>query len=155
MILQALNRYYDILLRDPHIEIAPFGYSTVGVSFALNISTEGKLLDVLPQFAQEQRGKKTIEVPRSMVVPAQVKRASNVTANFLWDNAAYVLGISDQDDAKPRYSRERFEAFRESNSDLLANVDSVAPRPCWLSCNSMTLLRRVHIRSSPIIWMRC
>ncbi len=128
MILQALNRYYDILLKDQSINIPRLGYSTVGVSFALNISTEGELLDVLPLYDQEQRGKKTVEVPRSMVVPAQVKRASNVAANFLWDNTAYVLGISDQDDAKPRYSRERFEAFRQSNSELLARVDSPAAR---------------------------
>ena len=100
MILQALNRYYDILLNDRNIEIAPFGYSTVGVSFALNISAEGELLDVLPQFIQEQRGKKTVEVPRPMVVPAQVKASVNVAANFLWDSATYVLGISDQDEAK-------------------------------------------------------
>ena len=126
MILQALNRYYDILLNDRNIEIAPFGYSTVGVSFALNISAEGELLDALPLYDQEQRGKKTVEVPRPMVVPAQVKRASNVAANFLWDNTTYVLGISDQDEAKPRYSRERFEAFRQSSSDLLSGVDSPA-----------------------------
>jgi len=128
MILQALNRYYGILLEDPAIDIAPFGYNSVGVSFALNLSDTGDLLDVLPLVAQEQRGKKTIEVPRSMVVPAQVKRASNVAANFLWDNTTYVLGISDQDDAKPRYSKERFEAFRQFNCDLLAGVDSVAAR---------------------------
>ena len=82
MILQALNRYYDILLKDRNIEIAPFGYSTVGVSFALNISAEGELLDVLPQFTQEQRGKKTVEVPRPMVVPAAVKRSSQCRREF-------------------------------------------------------------------------
>ncbi len=128
MILQALNRYYDILLNDPVIEIAPFGYSTVGVSYALNLSPAGDLLDVLPLFAQEQRGKKMVDVPRSMAVPAQVKRSANVAANFLWDNATYVLGISDQDEAKPRYSRDRFEAFRQLNSDLLVSVDSDAAR---------------------------
>jgi CRISPR-associated protein Csd1 len=128
MILQALNRYYDILLKDQSVNIPRLGYSTVGVSFALNISAEGELLDVLPLYDQEQRGKKTVEVPRSIVVPAQVKRASNVTANFLWDNPTYVLGISDQDEAKPRYSRERFEAFRQLNSDLLAGVDNPAAR---------------------------
>lgn len=128
MILQALNRYYEILLRDPHIGIAPFGYSTVGISFALNLSAEGELLDVLPQYIEEQRGKKTVEVPRPMVVPAQIKRASNVAANFAWDNATYVLGVSDQDEVKPRYSRERFEAFRQLNGDLLAGVDSPAAR---------------------------
>ena len=128
MILQALNRYYDILLKDQSINIPRLGYSTVGVSFALNISAQGELLDVLPLYDQEQRGKKAVEVPRSMVVPAQVKRASNVTANFLWDNPTYVLGISDQDETKPRYSRERFEAFRQSNRDLLAGADSPAAR---------------------------
>lgn len=128
MILQALNRYYDILCEDATTEIATFGYSTVGVSFALNISADGELLDVLPLFAQVQRGKKTVDVPRSMMVPAQVKRSVNVAANFLWDNATYMLGISNQDDAKPRYSRERFEAFRQMNTDLLASVDSNVAR---------------------------
>lgn len=124
MILQALNRYYDIVLKD----LIPFGYSTVGMSYALNISSAGELLDVLPLLVQEQRGKKTVDVPRSMVVPAQVKRSVNVAGNFLWDNAPYVLGISDQDVSKPKYSRERFESFRQTNSDLLAGVDSDAAR---------------------------
>lgn len=128
MILQALNRYYDILCQDDSVEIARAGYSTVGVSFALNISEQGELLDVLPQFNQEQRGKKTVEVPRTMVVPAAVKRASNVAANFLWDNATYVLGVSARDDVKPRHSQERFDAFRQLNSDILTHVDSSAAR---------------------------
>ena len=78
MILQSLNRYYDILLEDPDTKIAAFGYSTVGVSFALDISRDGELLNVLPLFDQVQRGKKMVEVPRTMIVPAQVKRAVNV-----------------------------------------------------------------------------
>ena len=128
MILQALNRYYDILLKDPKTEIAPFGYSTVGISFALNISAQGKLLDVLPQFMQEQRGKKMVERPRSMIVPQQIKRASNVAPNFLWDNGVYVLGISDKDETKPRYSSERFGAFCQLHRDLLSGVDCEAAR---------------------------
>lgn len=132
MLLQALNRYYDILLQDDTVEIAPFGYSTVGVSFALNISEQGELLDILPMYEQVQRGKKTVEVARQMVVPAAVKRSVNVAPNFLWDNAVYVLGISDQDDTKPRYSRERFAAFREFQRELLSGVDSEAARAVLL-----------------------
>ena len=56
MILQSLNRYYDILLKDFDTKIAPFGYSSVGVSFALDISQDGELLNVLPLFEQVQRG---------------------------------------------------------------------------------------------------
>ncbi len=128
MILQALNRYYDILLEDEDVKVAPFGYSAVGVSFALDISQGGELLNILPLFDQVQRGKKMIEVTHSMIVPAQVKRARNIASNFLWDNVIYVLGISDRDEENPEYSEERFEAFRQWNSDLLAGVDSDAAR---------------------------
>ena len=78
MILQALHRYYDILCQDPAVDIAPFGYSTVGVSFALNLSPAGRLLDVLPQFTQEQRGKKLVEAPRSMVVLDPISTSSSI-----------------------------------------------------------------------------
>jgi CRISPR-associated protein Csd1 len=128
MILQALNRYYDILLEDEEAKIAPFGYSTVGISFALDIAQDGELLNALPLFEQVQRGKKMVEVTRSMIVPAQVKRARNIASNFLWDNVTYVLGISDRDEETPEYSQERFEAFRQWNCDVLAGVDSDAAR---------------------------
>lgn len=123
MILQSLNRYYDILLDDPDAKIAAFGYSTVGISFALDISREGELLNVLPLFDQVQRGKKMVEVSRTMIVPAQVKRSVGITPNFLWDNTVYVLGISERDEEKPEYSQDRFKAFCQWNSDLLADVD--------------------------------
>lgn len=126
MILQALNRYYDILANDPDVDIARFGYSTVPVSFALNISEDGELLDVLPQFVQEQRGKKMVERPRPMIVPQQIKRSSGIKANFLCDNTAYVLGMSDKDEAKPMYAQKRFEAFRELHKSLLNGVSNSA-----------------------------
>ena len=94
----------------------------MGVSFALNISADGDLLDVLPLFDQVQRGKKTVEVPRRMTVPAQAKRSVNIAPNFLWDNAVYVLGLSDKDAA---YWRIRFDSFRAHNIELLQGADSV------------------------------
>lgn len=126
MILQALNRYYDILLKqkDSKDKIAPFGYSTVGVSFALNLSSDGELLEILPLFDQVQRGKKTVEVPRSFVLPQQVKRSVNIAPNFLWDNSVYVLGISDRDETDPQYSGDRFGAFRQLHMTLLGGLDS-------------------------------
>jgi CRISPR-associated protein Csd1 len=128
MVLQALNRYYDLLLEDPKTEIAPFGYSMVGVSFALNLSPQGELLDILPLFDQVQRGKNLIDVPRQMMLPQQVKRSVNIAPNFLWDNCAYVLGVSSNDDEKPLYSLDRFQAFRELHIRLLENSDSLAAR---------------------------
>lgn len=127
MILQALYRYYKILADDPDTDIARFGYSTVGVSFALNLAPDGELLDVLPVFAQVQRGKKMVEAPRQMVLPQQEKRSVNVAANFLSDNATYVLGL-EKEGKKEAYTRERFDAFRARHRLLLANVDSAAAR---------------------------
>ncbi len=127
MILQALNRYYDILQKDPDVNIAPFGYSMAKVSFALNIDDDGTLLDIFPLSRQVQRGKRTREVPRPMFVPEQVKRSgSSPKANFLCDNSAFVLGISVKDEEKPNYSAKRFAAFQELHQDILEGVDSEA-----------------------------
>ena len=126
MILQSLNRFYDILLEDSDAKLPPFGYSTVGVSFALDISQDGKLLNVLPMFEQVQRGKKTVEISRAMILPSSVKRSANIAPNFLWDSTVYVLGISNKDKKKPKYSQERFKAFRQWNIDLLSGVSDDA-----------------------------
>ncbi len=126
MILQALARYYDIMQRDPNTAIAPPGYCTTGVSFALNIGENGELLDVFPLFEQVTRGNKTVETPRRMVVPEQTIRSSSIVPNFLWDNATYVLGISDKVGKDPAYAMMRFEAFREFNRNLLLQTNSVA-----------------------------
>lgn len=128
MILQALTRYYDILSNDPESDIASPGYSAIGVSFALNISAKGELLDVLPLFQQVQAGKKLEEKPRRMIVPEQVKRAVNISANFLWDNCVYVLGISDKGAKDPDYAIKRFEAFRVFNTEILNKIDSPASK---------------------------
>ena len=55
MILQALTRYYDILAKDPESDIAPPNYSAVGVSFALEISAQGELLNMISLFEQVSR----------------------------------------------------------------------------------------------------
>jgi len=126
MILQALTRYYDILLKDSDHDIAPPGYSTVGVSFALNLSAQGELLDVFPLLLQVQAGKKTVERPRRMVVPEQVKRSSGVSSNFLCENSAYIFGITDKGEAA--FGIKRFEAFRHLHKELLVNADCDAAR---------------------------
>lgn len=128
MILQALTRYYDILLQDPESDISPPGYSSIGISFALNLSSDGELLDIFPLFEQVLRGKKMEDKPRRMIVPEQVKRAVNISANYLWDNSVYVLGLSDKEAKDPDYARKRFEAFRHHNKKLLSGIDSPTAR---------------------------
>ncbi|MEW6402742.1 MAG: type I-C CRISPR-associated protein Cas8c/Csd1 [Chloroflexota bacterium] len=122
MTLQALTRYYDILLKDDERDIAPPGYSSTGVSFGLNISERGELLDLIPLFEQVQRGKKLEERPKRMIVPEQVKKASGIVSNFMCENNAYVLGISDSE--KPDYASRRHDEFKRFHKQLLATVNS-------------------------------
>ncbi|MFZ3070467.1 MAG: type I-C CRISPR-associated protein Cas8c/Csd1 [Anaerolineaceae bacterium] len=123
MILQALTRYYSILSEDSSIDISPPGYSVVNVSFALNLSEQGELMDIFPQFVTEQRGKKMVELPRRMILPAQVKRSSGINPNTLWDNGTYVLGIDEGNKKDPAYRKKRFFAFREHNIALLERIE--------------------------------
>lgn len=130
MILQALYNYYQILLNDPPegVEIAEPGYSNAPVSYALNLSEQGELLDIIPLFVPVQQGKKIVERPRRMNVPEQVKRSVNIAANFLCDNAAYVLGLTEKEAKDPAYAQKRFEAFRKLNIDILGKVNSSSAR---------------------------
>jgi CRISPR-associated protein Csd1 len=122
MILQALTRYYEILSNDPESDIAPPNYSVAKVAFALNISAKGELLDIFPLFDPAQPDK-----PQRMIVPEQVTRVGPV-ANFLCDNPAFALGISDEDDKKPKYSAERFAAFQELHKELLPKANCAPAR---------------------------
>ncbi|MFM7582987.1 MAG: type I-C CRISPR-associated protein Cas8c/Csd1, partial [Caldilinea sp.] len=110
------------------MEIASFGYSKIGINFALNLSGQGELLDLLPLFVSEMRGKKRVDVPLPMMVPQQNKRTSKIEPNFLWDQSAYVLGISGQDKEQPSYSADRFKAFRDFHRKFLADVNSQVAR---------------------------
>lgn len=128
MILQALYNYYQILLEDPEIEIAEPGYSNAPVSHALNLSLQGDMQDIIPLYVPVQIGKKKVEGPRRMNVPAQVKRSVNVTANFMCDNAVYVLGLTGKEAKDAEYANKRFEAFRKHNVEILSKVESPAAR---------------------------
>jgi CRISPR-associated protein Csd1 len=128
MILQSLARYYEILLNDPECEIAPPGYSSTGVSFALNLSESGELLDVFPLFKLEPRGKQMVEVPRRMIVPEQVKKTSGINPNYLCENCAHILGLSDKEAKDPEYALKRFEAFREWNIEMLRQVNCASAK---------------------------
>ncbi len=122
MIFQALIRYYDILAQDPNCDIAPLAYSSTGVSFAVNISSEGALLDITSLLVSEVRGKKSYDLPRRMIVPEQIKKSSGIVTNFLCENPAYFLGITGKEGSKGR-ELKAFEEFRRFHQELLARAD--------------------------------
>ena len=101
-----------------------YGWSVAKVSYALQIDQDGHLLQVMPLFKQEIRGKKTISVPVEMTVPEQAKRASGICPQFLCDTASYFLGFDNK--GKPERTRQCFEAAKMFHLRLLENVDSPA-----------------------------
>ena len=124
MILQALTDYYRTLEQAGKID-AP-GWAPVKVSYALLLSENGALEQVIGIQTEQPRGKKMVSAPQIFSLPAPVKRTVGVAANFLCDNASYLLGIDNK--GKPQRTRECFEASKSLHEQLLTEVDSPAAR---------------------------
>ncbi len=124
MILQALVRYYEDM--EAQGKISRPGWALAKVSFALRINEEGELLQVMPLKAPQQLGKKEVLMPRPMTVPAPVKRAVGIEANFLCDNAMYFLGLDSKGNAAR--AANCFDACAALHEQLLANAACPAGR---------------------------
>ena len=99
MILDALVGLYERLAERE--EVAAEGWCKAKVSYAVNLSEEGRITGILPMKTEADRGKKKVWVPVSLMVPEMVTRSSGVAANFLCDNSKYILGI-DANGTSPR-----------------------------------------------------
>lgn len=128
MILQSLVTYYEAL--EKRGEITSPGWCRAKVSFALELSLEGKLKRVISLKEEVERGKKRVWVPQLMMVPRMVSRSSGVSSNFLCDNSSYILGIDNK--GKPERSAECFEAAGKRHHEVLDRVDSPAARAVLL-----------------------
>ena len=121
MIINALNRYYEILSNDEKSGIPLAGYSNSKVGFALVISVEGELVDVINLKVQGDKGKKLFY--RNLTVPLQKDHGVKVEANFMCDNSTYILGIDKKDN--PKRAKEAFEASQELHKKLLENATGI------------------------------
>ena len=118
MILQALVEYYEKLAVQG--KVSRLGWCHAKVSYALNLSENGEVLGITSRKIEEQRGKKTVWVPASLAVPEMVSRSSGVSANFLCDNAKYMLGV-DAEGTNPRVM-ECFQATKEKHREILQHA---------------------------------
>lgn len=127
MILQALTELYQVLEQAGKID--PPGWAPAKISYAISLSPDGTLETILPLKIEQKKGEKAAWVPRIVTLPAPVKRASNVAANFLWDNAGYLLGLPDDEQEKHvQRARKSFAAAKDLHEKLLTNVDSDAAK---------------------------
>lgn len=113
VIIQSLYEYYQVLRDDPDVKIATPGFSSAKVSFAINLSDKGELLDIIDL----RRNEGSRLRPIVMMVPEQQKRTSSIAPMFLCDNCRYVLGLEGDTD-KPERVAQQFKAFK----DLIVNL---------------------------------
>ena len=125
MILQALTAYYEQLLRQGKIA-APGWDGHFKVSYELRLNDAGQLVSVVDLRTSVTKGKKTTIAPRELRVPAHVKRASGIAANFLCDNSTYLLGADEK--GKPDRAKQCFDACAQLHHKLLDGVDSPAAK---------------------------
>ncbi|MGN0763963.1 MAG: type I-C CRISPR-associated protein Cas8c/Csd1, partial [Aristaeellaceae bacterium] len=124
MILQALVRHYDQLTQKG--KLSRPGWLEVRVSYAIRLNQEGQLMALMDVREEKEQGKKHVMAPKEMTLPAPVKRASGVSANFLCDNAAYMLGIDSK--GKPERAVQCFQACAALHQKLLRDVDDPMAR---------------------------
>ncbi|HIT67306.1 MAG TPA: type I-C CRISPR-associated protein Cas8c/Csd1 [Candidatus Merdisoma merdipullorum] len=124
MILQSLVRYYETLAERGEVE-SP-GWCKAKVSFALELSEDGTVIGVVPLKEKDERGKKTVWIPKEIRVPQMLTRSSGVAANFLCDNTSYFLGVDTK--GKPERAIECFECAKEKHLEVLKYVESPAAR---------------------------
>jgi CRISPR-associated protein Csd1 len=122
MILQALVRYYQVLIDQG--KISSLGWSNVKVSYVLSLDIDGTVLQVIPVLEEQKKGKKTVMVPRFMELPSPVKRSSGVSPNFLCDTSSYILGVDKK--GKPERVIECFQACKNLHLQILSNVETPA-----------------------------
>ena len=125
MILQSLAAYYEEMLAQGKIS-APGWDDTFKVSFQLEIDDSGTLIDVIDSRELTASGKKQMLRPMTMRVPAHKLRSSGVSANFLCDNASYLLGADEK--GKPERAKACFAACAALHHRLLDGVDDPAAK---------------------------
>ena len=120
MILQALVKYYETLLKQGKVEEP--GWSAAKVSAEIQLDEEGKLLGILSLQNEVQRGRKTALTDPLLQVPEVFKRSSGVWPNFLYDGSSYFFGVDNK--GNPKRSIQCFEAARTFHHQLLDGCDS-------------------------------
>ena len=117
MILQALCRYYEALIRKG--KAPPEGFAEAKCAFAAELDDHGNVLAIAP-LGNGDRANVMLTVPRPYV------KAAGVKSNFLYDTAAYVFGLDIKGD--PERTRLCAEAFRQLHHTVLDGCDSDAAR---------------------------
>ena len=125
MIIQALCDYYE---RKP--DLPRLGFETKAIPFVIEINAAGQFVQI--EDTRSLVGNK--KIARNFVVPQGEKKTSGVSANLLWDNAEYVLGLPAPDklekirkgkDAEKK-EKEYRERLVEMHQEFVENIRTLS-----------------------------
>lgn len=109
MILQALTQYYERKLGNGE-GITPPGFEPIVIPIIVEINRQGELVWINANDKDSNSSE--------YIVPQRVKRAANIAANLLWDNAEYALGVARKENGKPERVIKQHQAFIEQIQSL-------------------------------------
>ncbi len=122
MILQSLVSYYDRLSTQPDT-LPPYGWSWEKISYCIVLNSDGSIQSIQDLRIAQEAKNKTTYTPEPLMVPVYPEgRTSGVKANYLWDNSAYTLGLSEKPkdlDKKYQDFWDKVRAFDSTNSNTL------------------------------------
>lgn len=121
MILQALTKYFHRISQSEDSDVAQEGFQKQGIPFIIVLNHDGCFAGL--QDTRQGDGKK--KQARIFTVPKGVKRASNIAANLLWDNPAYVLGRPKPD--KKKDSQSLLERSKEQHQRFIETIKESLP----------------------------
>jgi CRISPR-associated protein Csd1 len=115
MILQALHAYYRRKQSDPEPRnrLPAYGLEEKEIPFIIEIDRDGNPIGI----ADTRSGDGKKKIAHRFLVPQGVKKTSGIAANPLWDNAEYVLGLSD-----PKKMEARGKAKAAAYQDRVADM---------------------------------
>lgn len=120
MILDALTRLYENLSATGLVP--KYGWSSVGVSFGLNLDNSGNLISVVDLRHEVKRKKSSVFIPTDIWVPERIKKSSGIASQFLCENSAYMLGIDDKNN--PERCLLCFKAAASLHTKILNDCSS-------------------------------
>lgn len=142
MILQSLNSYYDRLKKEGDPRVSAMGFQHKAIPFVITIDRKGNFRGITDTRGEDGQA-------RRYLVPHEVKRSVNISANLLWDNPSYVLGIPKQDPSKSpdkllKRADLQHKAFLERIKDIpgLSEDEDVAAVLKFLARKDFTRMRK-------------
>ena len=117
MILQALNQYYERLLKEEDSGIALTGFAPQKISYAIILDKNGNF----QRFIDIQNYERKKPQPVEIMLPYIGKRTSGIRSNFLWDNTKYVLGVDEDGNTEKKGA---FDAFKQLHCEIQNDLNN-------------------------------